>query len=194
MPGVIRTHPENNWGWLSQKATLLPRTLKGAGYHTSIIGKWHLGLEEPNTPNGRGFDHFKGFLCDMIDDYYKHRRHGINYFRENRREIDPPGHATNLITEWGIDHVNSRKGRDAPFFMYLAYNAPHTPIQPPQGALGPPGNGLSQRVLQRLKDRNGGMWRGPVPFGRRRSNPSPTGPSAPPPGGALCAERGPRRS
>ena len=132
MPGVIRTHPENNWGWLSQKATLLPRTLKSAGYHTSLIGKWHLGLEEPNTPNGRGFDHFKGFLCDMIDDYYKHRRHGINYFRENRREIDPPGHATDLITEWGIDHVNSRKGKEAPFFMYLAYNAPHTPIQPPQ--------------------------------------------------------------
>jgi len=117
VPGVIRTHPENNWGWLSQKATLLPRTLKGAGYHTSIIGKWHLGLEEPNTPNGRGFDHFKGFLCDMIDDYYKHRRHGINYFRENRREIDPPGHATDLITEWGINHVNSRKGKEAPFFM-----------------------------------------------------------------------------
>ena len=114
VPGVIRTHPENNWGWLSQKATLLPRTLKGAGYHTSLIGKWHLGLEEPNTPNGRGFDHFKGFLCDMIDDYYKHRRHGINYFRENRREIDPPGHATDLITEWGIDHVNSRKGKDSP--------------------------------------------------------------------------------
>ena len=132
VPGVIRTHPENNWGWLSQKATLLPRTLKGAGYHTSLIGKWHLGLEEPNTPNGRGFDHFKGFLCDMIDDYYKHRRHGINYFRENRREIDPPGHATDLITEWGIDHVNSRKGKEAPFFMYLAYNAPHTAIQPPQ--------------------------------------------------------------
>ena len=54
VPGVIRTHPENNWGWLSQKATLLPRTLKAAGYHTSLIGKWHLGLEEPNTPNGRG--------------------------------------------------------------------------------------------------------------------------------------------
>ena len=103
VPGVIRTHPQNNWGWLSQDVTLLPNVLKDAGYHTSIIGKWHLGLEEPNTPNGRGFDYFKGFLCDMIDDYYKHRRHGINYFRENRREIDPPGHATVLITEWGID-------------------------------------------------------------------------------------------
>ena len=132
VPGVIRTHPQHNWGWLSQDVTLLPNVLKDAGYHTSIIGKWHLGLEEPNTPNGRGFDFFKGFLCDMIDDYYKHRRHGINYFRENRKEIDPPGHATDLITEWGIDYVNDRKDKDEPFFMYLSYNAPHTPIQPPQ--------------------------------------------------------------
>ena len=132
VPGVIRTHAQNNWGWLSQDVTLLPKTLKSAGYHTSLIGKWHLGLEEPNTPNGRGFDYFKGFLCDMIDDYYKHRRHGINYFRENRKVIDPPGHATDLITEWGVDYVNDRKGKDTPFFMYLAYNAPHTPIQPPQ--------------------------------------------------------------
>ena len=68
----------------------------------------------------------------MIDDYYKHRRHGINYFRENRKEIDPPGHATDLFSEWAIDTLNDRKGKEAPFFMYLAYNAPHTPIQPPQ--------------------------------------------------------------
>ena len=132
VPGVIRTHPQNNWGWLSPNVTLLPKTLKAAGYHTSIVGKWHLGLEEPNTPNVRGFDFFKGFLCDMIDDYYKHRRHGINYFRENHKEIDPPGHATDLITKWGIDYLNERKGKDEPFFMYLSYNAPHTPIQPPQ--------------------------------------------------------------
>ena len=132
VPGVIRTHSQNNWGWLSPHVNLLPETLKSKGYQTSIIGKWHLGLEEPNTPNSRGFDYFKGFLCDMIDDYYKHRRHGINYFRENRKEIDPPGHATDLITKWGIDYVNKRKEKDEPFFMFLSYNAPHTPIQPPR--------------------------------------------------------------
>ncbi len=145
VPGVIRTHPENNWGWLSQKASLLPKTLKSAGYHTSLIGKWHLGLESPNTPNERGFDHFKGFLCDMIDDYYKHRRHSINYFRENHREIDPPGHATDLFSQWAIDTLDEQKGGKEPFFMYLAYNAPHTPIQPPQD------------WLEKVKDREPGI-------------------------------------
>lgn len=132
VPGVIRTHPQNNWGWLAPHAVLLPKPLKAAGYDTAIVGKWHLGLGSPNRPNERGFDHFKGFLCDMIDDYYKHRRHGINYFRENEKEIDPPGHATDLFTQWAIDYLNDRKDKEKPFFLYLSYNAPHTPIQPPQ--------------------------------------------------------------
>ncbi len=130
VPGVIRTHPENSWGWLSPDAVLLPKTLKAAGYHSAIIGKWHLGLTTPNTPNARGFDHFHGFLGDMMDDYYNHRRHGNNYMRLNEQEIDPEGHATDLFTEWACDYLKERKPGDS-FFLYLAYNAPHTPIQPP---------------------------------------------------------------
>lgn len=129
VPGVIRTHAENNWGWLSQQAVLLPQVLKSSGYETALIGKWHLGLTDPNRPNDRGFDLFHGFLGDMMDDYYKHRRHGINYMRQNLTEIDPQGHATDLFTDWAIDFIE--KPRDTPFFLYLAYNAPHTPIQPP---------------------------------------------------------------
>ncbi|NQV26060.1 MAG: sulfatase-like hydrolase/transferase, partial [Rhodopirellula sp.] len=104
--------------------------LKPAGYHTAIVGKWHLGLESPNTPMDRGFDHLHGFLGDMMDDYYNHRRHGINYMFHDRTEIDPKGHATDLFTEWAIDYVTSRQANQ-PYFLYLAYNAPHTPIQPP---------------------------------------------------------------
>ncbi len=133
VPGVIRTHVTNNWGWLSPRAVLLPQMLKRAGYHTAIVGKWHLGLASPNKPNERGFDHFHGFLGDMMDDYYNHRRHGFNYMRLNDTEIDPEGHATDLFTQWAIDYLRERsKKRERPFFLYLAYNAPHTPIQPPE--------------------------------------------------------------
>lgn len=131
VPGVIRTHLQNNWGYLDQRAVLIPKPLKAAGYHTAVIGKWHLGLDSPNTPNERGFDHFHGYLGDMMDDYYKHRRHGINYMNLNGREIDPKGHATDLFTQWSEDYIASRAGSKKPFFLYLAYNAPHTPIQPP---------------------------------------------------------------
>ena len=132
VPGVIRTHAENSWGYLAESAILLPRMLKQAGYHTAIVGKWHLGLEAPNRPNDRGFDFFHGYLGDMMDDYYNHRRHGINYMRRNTEAIDPPGHATDLFTQWACDYIEQRSREDSPFFLYLAYNAPHTPIQPPQ--------------------------------------------------------------
>ena len=131
VPGVIRTHLTNNWGYLAPQAVLLPKLLNRTGYHTAMVGKWHLGLESPNTPNERGFDHFHGFLGDMMDDYYNHRRHGNNYMRLNNEEIDPKGHATDLFTQWSVDYINSRSKAAQPFFLYLAYNAPHTPIQPP---------------------------------------------------------------
>ena len=131
VPGVIRTHVDNNWGYLAPEAVLLPSLLGPAGYHSAIIGKWHLGLEAPNRPNDRGFDLFHGFLGDMMDDYWHHRRHDINYMRHNDREIDPEGHATDLFTNWACDYLQSRAEADEPFFLYLAYNAPHTPIQPP---------------------------------------------------------------
>ena len=132
VPGVIRTHIKNNWGYLDPKAVLLPQLLKTAGYHTAIVGKWHLGLASPGKPNDRGFDHFHGYLGDMMDDYYNHRRHGYNYMRLNEKEIPPKGHATDLFTQWSMDYIRHRSKSNQPFFLYLAYNAPHTPIQPPK--------------------------------------------------------------
>jgi len=132
VPGVIRTHESNNWGNLSQDIELLPEKLRLRGYHTSMVGKWHLGLNAPQRPVDRGFDHFEGFLGDMMDDYYNHRRHGINYMRRGEEVIYPEGHATDLFTDWAVHYIESRTVSIAPFFLYLAYNAPHTPIQPPE--------------------------------------------------------------
>ena len=132
VPGVIRTHESNNWGNLAQNIELLPEKLRLRGYHTSMVGKWHLGLNAPQRPVDRGFDHFEGFLGDMMDDYYDHRRHGINYMRRGEEVIHPEGHATDLFTDWAVHYIESRTVSTAPFFLYLAYNAPHTPIQPPE--------------------------------------------------------------
>ncbi|HWE38577.1 MAG TPA: sulfatase [Isosphaeraceae bacterium] len=135
VPGVIRTDPEDNWGYLSDRAVLLPALLKPAGYHTALVGKWHLGLEPRNAPNARGFDRFHGFLGDMMSDYWTHVREGHNYMRLDDREIDPEGHATDLFTAWAVEYLRDRapdaRSGKRPFFLYLAYNAPHAPIQPP---------------------------------------------------------------
>ena len=89
--------------------------LKRAGYHTAIVGKWHLGLASPNLPNQRGFDFFHGFLGDMMDDYYTHLRDGNNYMRLNAEEIDPEGHATDVFTQWACEYLREpRKKRISP--------------------------------------------------------------------------------
>jgi len=131
VPGVIRQFTNNSWGYLDPAAELITAPLKRQGYHTALIGKWHLGFTAPNTPNDRGFDHFKGFLGDMMDDYWTHLRGGENWMRLNRDPIDPEGHATNLFTDWTLEYLKERAGTGQPFFLYLAYNAPHFPIQPP---------------------------------------------------------------
>jgi arylsulfatase A-like enzyme len=132
VPGVIRTNAENSWGYFDPKAPTLADELGGVGYHTAIIGKWHLGLESPNTPNERGFGFFHGFLGDMMDSYSTHLRHGINYMRRDTEVIEPQGHATDLFSDWAVEYLHMRaKTDDRPFFLYLAYNAPHFPMEPP---------------------------------------------------------------
>jgi len=132
VPGVIRTQPVDSWGYFNPKGPTMADALKQAGYHTAIIGKWHLGLEAPNLPNERGFDFFHGFLGDMMDSYTTHLRHGKNYMRRNAEVIEPKGHATDIFSDWAVEYLRERvKAKDQPFFLYLAYNAPHFPIEPP---------------------------------------------------------------
>lgn len=128
---------------MNPEAVLLPRVLKRAGYHTALVGKWHLGLEKPNTPLDHGFDHFHGFLGDMMDDYWNHRRHGQNYMRHGHEEIAPKGHATDLFTQWAVDYIKLRSQATQPWFCFLSYNAPHFPVQPTKAWL--------EKVLAREK-------------------------------------------
>lgn len=132
VPGVIRVEtPADSWGFLQPGIPTLPQALAAGGYHSALIGKWHLGTHSPNTPTERGFDFFHGFLGDMMDDYWTHQRHGLNWMRRNQEVIAPEGHATDLFTAWACQYLEDRARASGPFFLYLAYNAPHSPIQPP---------------------------------------------------------------
>lgn len=134
VPGVIRTHANNSWGKLAD-VPLLPSLLAKAGYQSACVGKWHLGLEVGDHPQDRGFQHFQGFLGDMMDDYLDHLRHGNNYMRLGRTPINPAGHATHLFANWANQWIDRMTANQEPYFLYLAFNAPHTPIQPPPQAL-----------------------------------------------------------
>jgi len=99
VPGLIRNKLDDNFGYMAPGTLLLPQLLKKSNYKTAIVGKWNLGLESPNLPNQKGFDYFHGWLDDMLEDYWKHTRNGINFLRENDKHINPEGHATNLFTQ-----------------------------------------------------------------------------------------------
>jgi arylsulfatase A-like enzyme len=110
---------------------LMPQCLKEAGYKTAIIGKWHLGhADKKYWPRQRGFDYQYGAMIGELD-YFTHDEHGVlDWYRDNK-PVREKGYTTTLI---GNDAVKYIKAQDAskPFYLYLAFNAPHTPYQAPQ--------------------------------------------------------------
>ena len=107
---------------------LLPQTLRAAGYQTFITGKWHLGLEHASShPNNRGFDHAHGHLASGVD-YFTHIWEGGLDWHRNGKVIREEGYTTELITEEAVSLIE-RRDKAKPMFLYVAFNAPHTPLQ-----------------------------------------------------------------
>jgi arylsulfatase A-like enzyme len=131
VPGVVRPDSNDSYGYLDPALDLMPSYLKKKGYTTALIGKWHLGLSSPNLPNERGFDLYRGHLSGMMD-YYTHEHHDVSYLRHDETPIAVHGHATDLFSDWAVEYLQQQQDSDTPFFLYLAYTAPHSPIQPPE--------------------------------------------------------------
>ena len=110
---------------------LLPQALKEAGYNTAIIGKWHLGhADRKYWPKQRGFDYQYGPLIGEID-YFTHEAEGVlDWYRNNERLVEE-GYSTTLIGNDAVKFVGDQVPTK-PFFLYLAFNAPHTPYQATQ--------------------------------------------------------------
>ncbi len=113
--------------------------LKKLGYATGLCGKWHLGLKEECRPNANGFDEFSGFLAGCVD-YYSHifywgmadgNTNPTHDLWENETEVYANGeYLTERITRESTRFIE--RHRDEPFFLYVAYNAPHYPMHAPQ--------------------------------------------------------------
>ena len=115
----------------------IAEALQAAGYQTMMSGKWHLGnwQEERDTPNRRGFDRYFGFLNGAINFYTgKDYGSGQNYMRLDSAVYEVPDdfYATDQFTDFAVEEVAQAARNDEPFFLYLAYNAPHYPLQAPE--------------------------------------------------------------
>ena len=110
----------------------LASTLQSAGYRTSLIGKWHLGTNP--GPLGYGFDHFYGFLGPEID-YFTHvNQRGVVDWSRDGKTVEEKGYATTLMADEAIAQLKQRD-RKKPFFMQVAFNAPHTPLAAPEALI-----------------------------------------------------------
>jgi len=126
--GVIR--PWDNRG-LSLEERLLPKALKEAGYTTAIVGKWHLGdFDRAYLPTSRGFDHQYGHYCGAID-YFTHERDGGFDWHRNDRVCRDEGYSTHLIAR-EAQRLLREQPADKPFFLYVPFNAVHSPHQVPE--------------------------------------------------------------
>jgi arylsulfatase A-like enzyme len=136
---------ENNPAWLPEdivaglplSETTYPQLMKQAGYTTGAVGKWHLGAHPQFHPNKRGFDEYFGALGGGHQ-YFPGDKGGTEYTIPLNRD----GKAvpqTKYLTEQFGDEASAFVGRHAggakPWMLYLAFNAPHTPLQAPQAWL-----------------------------------------------------------
>jgi arylsulfatase A-like enzyme len=110
---------------------LLPQSLKEAGYTTAIIGKWHLGHADTKFwPRQRGFDYQYGALIGELD-YFTHSDAGVLDWFRNNEPVQEEGYTTKLLGADAVRYI-SEQTPGKPFYLYLTFNAPHTPYQAPQ--------------------------------------------------------------
>ena len=101
----------------------LPTLLQQAGYRTGLFGKWHLGYDEDNTPDARGFDQYLGFLSGA----HPYRMTPNSKILRDGEPIQSEKHLTDLFADEAIQFIE--KNKDQPFFCYLAFNAVHGPLR-----------------------------------------------------------------
>lgn len=103
--------------------TTIAEIFKQAGYATAIFGKWHNGTQHPYHPNARGFDEFYGFTSGHWGLYFDPP------LEHNGHRVRGSGYITDDLTDHAIQFLEQH--RDRPFFCYVAYNTPHSPMQVP---------------------------------------------------------------
>ena len=121
----------------------IAEALKTEGYTTGLIGKWHLGDKTQNHPLKNGFDYFWGFISGARNYFYdpnEVNRNSIRNVVENYSQTKFEGYLTDVLGEKAISFIDKNNQSNNPFFLFLSFNAPHTPMQ------------AKEEVLQKFKD------------------------------------------
>ena len=144
--GMARQHPAPPLkgdmtgydGHLSERVMPLQRVLKNAGYHTYMAGKWHLGVDEHNSPKATGFDRSYGVVQGGASHYDgRGFENGESIYREDGKLTTWPDgeYSTELYTDKLIGYIEENRTDGKPFFVFAAYTSPHWPLQVPDDEL-----------------------------------------------------------
>ena len=120
-------------GFLNKESLTLAEVLKQNGYSTLMSGKWHVGKDSLAWPNQRGFEQFYGFIPGASN-YFDIGEYGkaepVVLIKNNKKEKLVAGeYLTNKITDNALQFLDDQNKTGKPFFLYLAFNAPHWPLQ-----------------------------------------------------------------
>ena len=133
--GVRDTY--NGGAIMSNTETTIAEILKEADYSTGIFGKWHLGDNYPFRPSEQGFDesiiHLAGGI-GQVGDFTNYYKGNTSYFDpilwKNNKKNQYDGYCSDIFAENAVKFIEKNKNK--PFFCYLSFNAPHTPLQVPK--------------------------------------------------------------
>ncbi|MEC7609992.1 MAG: sulfatase-like hydrolase/transferase, partial [Verrucomicrobiota bacterium] len=133
--------PNNPISGLPLEEETIAQVLAKVGYKSAIVGKWHMGTHPNFHPHNRGFDHFYGFLAgglsyfpelmtlnDLSEVTRKWQWYNMKVERDGKK-IKINDYLTDALTEAATDFIDRQSSKENPFFLYLAYNAPHAPLQ-----------------------------------------------------------------
>ena len=121
----------------------IAEALQTKGYNTGLIGKWHLGDKKQNHPLNNGFDYFWGFISGARNYFYnpsEESRNSVRNVVENNSQTKFEGYLTDVLGDKAVNFIDKNHQSNSPFFLFLSFNAPHTPMQ------------AKKEVLEKFKD------------------------------------------
>ena len=118
---------------LPSSETTIAELLKKQGYATGAFGKWHLGYQPEHNPTRHGFDEYFGVLLGHADYYRYNYFDGTYCLRDGLEPVKAEGYLTDLINQRAVKFVQQHAKE--PYFLYVPYNAVHSPYQPPSRPL-----------------------------------------------------------
>lgn len=136
MGGMVnsKSGPGPYQGYLNEQCVTIAEVLKSAGYTTLMSGKWHVGEQRPHWPVDRGFDRYYGLISGAMNyfDIAKGKSADVvRNFAVDGESFSPPNqgwYLTDAITDNAVDYLKACGGKEEPFFLYVAYTAPHWPL------------------------------------------------------------------